>query len=266
MNIQVVQLQQGKDPDEIIRKNPLEWKKAIKGSVPIYDFFIDSAVNKFGSGAAEAKKRVAAAVLPEIAKISDEIVKAHYFQALSSKLGVEEVVLRIAARKYESRQPETVDIKEILDKPLSEKGKVLVEKYLLALIIQSAQFPKDVDEKLIDEPRIKEIFTKIKQFVEKEGRLKVKSFLKTIPTALLPVFDGLVLHEINEDLLGDEEGTLKEMKYCVSRLKELNLRTKLKELALAIRQAESAGNQSRVGSLSEQFRDLSKALNSLEVR
>ncbi|OGY25066.1 MAG: DNA primase [Candidatus Woykebacteria bacterium RBG_16_43_9] len=266
MNIRVVQLHQGKDPDEIIRKDPLAWKKAIKEAVPIYDFFIDSAISKYGTSGAEAKKKVAAATLTDIAKINDEISKAHYLQTLSSKLGVEEAVLRTAMNKYQSKEPTTVDIKEVLEKPLSEKGKILIEKYLLALILQGGQFPQEAEDKILDEAQLRELFAKIKQFINSEGRLKVKVLIKTIPTALLPTFDELLLLDINEEILEDEEKLQREINYCTSRLKELNLRTKLKDLSLAIKQAESIGNQSKVISLSEQFRDLSKVLNSLEMK
>ena len=234
--------------------------------MPIYDFFIDSAISKYGTSGAEAKKKVAAATLTDIAKINDEISKAHYLQTLSSKLGVEEAVLRTAMNKYQSKEPTTVDIKEVLEKPLSEKGKILIEKYLLALILQGGQFPQEAEDKILDEAQLRELFAKIKQFINSEGRLKVKVLIKTIPTALLPTFDELLLLDINEEILEDEEKLQREINYCTSRLKELNLRTKLKDLSLAIKQAESIGNQSKVISLSEQFRDLSKVLNSLEMK
>ena len=266
MSIRVVQLPSGTDPDDLIKKNSLEWKKAIKEAVPIYDFFIIAAITKFGVKSAEAKKKVAAATLPEIGKISDEIVKAHYLQTLSSKLGVEEAVLRLTMRKYGAKDPEAVGVKEVLEEPLSEHGKILVEKYLLALILQGLHFPKEADEKILDNPQLKELFDRIKQFVKKEGRLKIKFLVKTIPQPLVPVFDELLLHEISQEILDEEEKIKAEIDYCVNRLKELNLRTKLKVLSLAIKQAEVSGNQVKVNSLSEKFRDLSSVLNSLETR
>ena len=266
MNIRVVQLPSGKDPDDLIKKNPTDWKESIKEAVPIYDFFINAAITKFGVKSAEAKKKVAASILPEIGKINDDILKAHYLQTLSSKLGVEEIVLRSAMAKYGTKEPSSVEIKEVLEKPLSEKGKILVEKYLLALILQGSYFPKEADEKILDDPELKELLTKIKHFVKNEGRLKIKFLVKTIPEPLMGVFDELFLHEINPGILDEEDKIKAEIDYCVSRLKELNLRTKLKGLSLAIKQAEVGGNQTVVNSLSEEFRDLSSALNSLETR
>jgi len=45
-----------------------------------------------------------------------------------------------------------------------------------------------------------------------------------------------------------------EMTSCMVRLKELLLRKKLKEISLAIKQAEAVGNGDKIRLLSEEFR------------
>jgi len=264
LNIRVVQLEESKDPDDLIRKNPALWKKAVKEAVPIYDYFIDSAIRKYGAAGAENKRKVANEVLMELASLEDEILKAHYLQALAFKLGVEETILRLALEKFQKNKGEKGSIQEILEKPLSEKGAFLIEKYLLALIIQSGEIPTIIDEKIFSDPNNQEIFKFIDQFKKKEGRIKVKALTKTLPDAILPTFDELLLLEIGEDTLEDSQKIEKEMISCAARLKELNLRARLKELSLAIKQAEAIKDNLRVRALSEQFRDLSKTLMSLE--
>ena len=264
MNIRIVQLSSGKDPDDLIRKDPLLWKKAVKSAVPIYDYYIESAIKNYGVEGAEAKRKIAAEVLPQIAAINNDIFKAHYLQLIASRLRVEEDILRDALKKYQAGEKEPAGIKEILDKPLSEKGAALVEKYLLALILQSTRLPGYISEKLFEELKYREIFKILKSFYEKEGKLKIKALGKRVPEALLPEFDDLLLFEVGEEILTEEAAVEKEINYCSLRLKELNLRTKLKDLSLAIKQAESVDNQPRVAVLSTQFRNLSRALLSLE--
>ena len=266
LNIRVVQLSEGKDPDELIQKKPLEWKKAIKEAVPIYDYFINSAVKKYGAEGAESKRKIAGEVLPEIARLRDENVKAHYLQVLENKLGIEEGVLRAALKKYQGEEKGTVNITEILEKPIGERKAGIVERYLLALIIQSSYLPEGLDGKIFDQSQTREIFGKTRELKDKEGRLKVKVLAKNIPEPLLPTFDELLLLEIDEEILADNQRVEKEINYCAKRLKELNLRTKLKELSLAIKQAESVGNEGKIASLSQDFRDLSKTLFRLEEK
>jgi len=264
LNIRVVQLSGSKDPDELIRKDAAVWKKAIKEAVPIYDYFIDSAIRKYGLGGAESERKIAAEVLPQIASLDDEILRAHYLQSLGAKLGIEEATLRSALKKYATNQREPLSLEEILERPLGEKGIELLEKYLLSLFIQSGQLPETAEEKIFGLPQNREIFKTLDGFKKKEGRLKIKTLAKAIPAALLPAFDELLLLEIDEEILADSEKATKETNNCVRRLKQLNLRVKLKELSLSIKQSEATGEKDEVASLSRRFRDLSKTLTSLE--
>ncbi len=266
LNIRVVQIAEGKDPDEMIRKNPLLWKKAIKEAVPIYDYFIASALKKYDIASAEGKRKAALEVLPELAKLKDEILLGHYLQSLASKIGLEEeslreVLLRLV-EKTENREEGA--IKEILEKPLTGNVGMLIEKYLLALVLQTGQWSNEISQELFREVQNKEIFSLLKKAYAEKGQIKVKKITSSLPEALLPVLDELLLTEIDDELLDDKNRSGKEISYCVRRLKELNLRKKLKEVSLAIKQAQAAGNQAKIASLSEEFGKLTKVLTSVE--
>ncbi|MCJ7829471.1 DNA primase, partial [Patescibacteria group bacterium] len=45
--IKVVKAKGGKDPDEIAQKNPQLWLKMVEEAIPVYDYLIDSALNRF---------------------------------------------------------------------------------------------------------------------------------------------------------------------------------------------------------------------------
>jgi DNA primase len=266
MNMKVVQLAENKDPDELIKKSPTMWKKAIKGAIPVYDYFISSAIKRFGASSAEGKRRVAGEILPILAKFTDEILRAHYLQELSLKLGVEEEDLRSSLEKYSSEDERTHDIKEVLDRPLTPKVSNIVEKYLLALIIQSNQLSSSVEKGLFSEDSFQEILKFIKDYRKEEKRWKIEAFAKKLPEALLPTFDELLFFNIDKEVLEFPEKVEKEMNYCAERLKELALRKNLKELSLEIKQAEAVGNNDKIRLLTERFRDMSKTLTSVEVK
>src|SRR4030042_2580158 len=267
LNIKVVQMLSGKDPDEVIKKNPLLWKKAIKEAVPIYDYFIDSAVKRYGTDSPEGKRKIATEILPQIARLDDEILRSHYLQVLGLKLNVEEDDFRTASNKYlnkpqsEGGQPNP---KEILEKPLTIKVADIVEKYLLSLLIQSGFSDYKIESKIFGDSKYREIFGFLKDSKGKKSDSRLKNLAKSLPEALLPFFDELLLLEIDDETLSDSMKLKKEIDYCATRLKELNLRTKLKEISLSIKQAEASKNQEKLNSLSEEFRDLSKSLINLE--
>jgi DNA primase len=77
-----------KDPGDFGGEDPEGWKKAVAGAVPIYDYYIDSAVERYGLEA-EGKNKISKELVPIWAKIDDEIVKSHYVNKLAEVLGVE---------------------------------------------------------------------------------------------------------------------------------------------------------------------------------
>ena len=261
MNIKVVQLSSGKDPDEVIRKNPSDWKKAISGAVPVYDYFISSAIKKFGIDSAEGKRKAASTVLTDLAQLQDDVLKAHYLQVLAGKIGMEESVLRSALAKLNPSQDQSTQIKKILEKPLTKEAVFLVQRYLLALIIQSGQALQSLDPTLFEDETYQEVAKLLKKAAPEKGSLKIKKITKLFPEALLPILDELLLLEIDSELLETPEKVDSEIHYCLERLKQLNLRKRLRQLSLAIKQAESNSDQDKIRRLSEQFRDLSKALS-----
>ena len=93
LNIKIVTLSGAKDPGEYAIENPEGWKKAIKDAIPVYDFYIKSAVDRHGLEAA-GKRKIGQELLPVISQIADEIVKAHYIKLLARTLEVDEADIR----------------------------------------------------------------------------------------------------------------------------------------------------------------------------
>ena len=105
--IKMVRLAGAKDPGELAIQKPEEWKKAVAEAIPIYDFYIESAVARYGVDIS-GKKKIGAELLPIWANISDEIVKAHYIKKLAEVLGVHEDDVRAQLAKVpNSKKQET---------------------------------------------------------------------------------------------------------------------------------------------------------------
>lgn len=265
MNMKVVKLPSGKDPDDTIRKNPNLWRKSIKEAVPIYDYFISSAVSRFGISNGEGKRRVANEVLPLLASINDGVLLSHYLQQLAMKIGVEEFDLREIMKKYQTTYRKKDQIKDLLEKPLTQRSGVVVEKYLLALMVQSGQIEKKISPELFSDRNYQEIFKKAVDYKKTNKKWKVKSFALSLPEALLSSFDEIILLDLDEEIVDFPAKLGEEIKICANRLKELSLRKKLRELSLAIKQAEAVGNSDKIRMLSEEFRDKSKELVGIEA-
>ncbi len=129
----VIVLPHGKDPDELVNENPVEFKRAIKNEVNTYDFLIDSAVNQFGTDNAEAKKKILEKVVPPLSHIENEVIKEHYLKKLATALDTSLTTLE----------------KELVKKPSPQKGKEkdsakkeTVEEHLMACVLQANDMTK----------------------------------------------------------------------------------------------------------------------------
>ncbi len=88
LDINVINLPQGKDPDELIKIDPGLWAKAINDKVYAIDWLIDYYQKIYDIKSSIGKKNFSSNVLPIIQNLDDEIEKDHYFNFLSELLQV----------------------------------------------------------------------------------------------------------------------------------------------------------------------------------
>ena len=265
-SVKVVDLGEGKDPDDTIRKDPNVWKNKIKEAVSVYDFILDSSIKRWGLDA-DGKKKIAREILPVIAKLPDKIAQDHYVQKIAAKLSVSEDAVRSDLKKYSVSNPlETKESSEEDEKsPVKTSKILLLEEYLLALIIQTGVLPKEIDEKFFSQPEAKNLYLVIKKHYDTEGKIKLKKLSETIPENVLKIYDQAILYDVGEEIVDYRDEAQKEIYSCTQRIKELNLRTRLKRLGLEIKQAEVADESKKLKGLTEEFRDLSLQLYHLKT-
>ncbi|MDZ4210018.1 MAG: DNA primase, partial [Candidatus Curtissbacteria bacterium] len=109
--LKIAQVPQGKDPDDLIRQNPKEWKRVVNEAIGVYDFLLDSSFARFKEQGAEGKKKIGQEVIPVLSQINDEIVKDHYIRKLAQKLQVGEDSIHKQMEKTEGGK--TISIKEV---------------------------------------------------------------------------------------------------------------------------------------------------------
>ena len=89
MSIKMVEMVGEKDPDEIARKDPKRWREMVANAVPVYQFFFDKAVNRFGTETAEAIGHIVDNVIPYLAKIENSVVREVWVKKIAERLGVD---------------------------------------------------------------------------------------------------------------------------------------------------------------------------------
>ena len=99
VNLSVVLMPSGKDPDTQIRNNLSEWKKNIASPVPFVQFVIDSIIEKYDINSSSGKGQVVGEIAPLITNMVNPFEQDHYIDLLAGKLTVKREIVESALAK-----------------------------------------------------------------------------------------------------------------------------------------------------------------------
>ncbi len=272
MDIKVVELKKGKDPDEIAQKNPQLWQKLIKEAIPVYDYFINSALKRFNANTSEGKRKVSQEIIPLLSKINNEVVQAHYARLLSEKLKVAEESISEEIERVEAKTLPSYEITPSLEEAVEKKSRrEKLEEYLFTLAFQSGKWEflkKRRIKTLIKTHRLECILEALGEYFKKYKTKESAKLAKMLDPELVDAFDKFYLTDLG-DFIEDEEKLNKEFEKSLNRLEELDLREKLNEISDKIKELEkeekiSSKEQKKLDKLYLKFRDFSAELANFE--
>ena len=99
VNLSVVLMPSGKDPDTQIRNDLSEWKKNIASPVPFVQFVIDSIIEKYDINSSSGKGQVVGEIAPLITNMVNPFEQDHYIDLLAGKLIVKREIVESALAK-----------------------------------------------------------------------------------------------------------------------------------------------------------------------
>lgn len=256
LNIKVVTFSEAKDPDDLIKKNPGLWRKAIEGAVNFYDYIIDSALTKYDRNKPEEAKKIVAEVAKFIAPIENLVVRNHYLKKLATSLGIPtddlETQLGKEVRKLQVGAGVGNRAAESQAKAPGSRSEVL-EEYLLSIFLQSKR-PSDylllISSRLTADdftnPVLGKIYQLLLSLVEDPGsdvslptaEFTIGDFVKVLPAELVETVDRLFLMENKVDF-EEDAAVLAELSRTAWEVRELSLREKLKKIGLEIKKSSS---------------------------
>ncbi len=88
VSLNIIDLKGGKDPDELIKKDPSLWLKAIANYHYAVDWLIETQKKRYDLGSAAGKREFSDATLPLITNLDDAVEQDHYLNQIAEILGV----------------------------------------------------------------------------------------------------------------------------------------------------------------------------------
>jgi len=140
INIKIIEIPSGKDPDECIKKSPEEWKGAVEGAKDIMQYFYDKAFADADLENIENRRKIVADLLPKVAVIGskDKTEQDFWVRKISQKINVSENALREELGKVrpEAEQPSAVAANNFLKSVAVRSREEMLSEMVLAVALK----------------------------------------------------------------------------------------------------------------------------------
>lgn len=131
--ISIISLPEGKDPDQVIRESPDEWRSLVDGAQPLMDYLLEAAAERFDVSRPEGKTQVSQQLLPLIAEMKDGVEREVYLGKLSRLVGLNEKTLAGMTAQLHKTKPGK-ERRYQVDRPFQQTGGL--EEYCLCLLLK----------------------------------------------------------------------------------------------------------------------------------
>lgn len=259
MDMRVVTLASGKDPDDAARDNPGLLKKAIKDAVPVYDYFLSSALSRFDASTAYGKKKISEELVPILAKIDNPVVQNHYVKKLAKTIATSEDAIAESMR----RTQQTAGHRPAPESPvrIATTRPEKLEIYILALLLQgrTVELFDDLEEQGIlaefTHQAVRKIIDHLMTFLADSHVFLIKDFADSLPPELIPTLDEAFLWDI-ADTVRDDEVFTREWHHALVEFRKSFTRRKMYELT---RKADVEKFRPELKTFSDTLRSLEKS-------
>lgn len=189
VNLSIITVPEGKDPDELIKKDPKLWEEAINKSDYALDWLIERYKERFDLSKPQGKKAFSDEIVRVIKDLDDPVEQDHYIKLVAGLSGVNESALRDKFNSAKSNNTKILKKREISSKPLANQDQIKAANKLLAItlmlptmrqyldLLQPEMFSSDdqgaLYEFLVKNPDFDGDFAKAKQLKDLADYVKI---------------------------------------------------------------------------------------------
>ena len=239
LNIQIILIPEGKDPDDCIRSNPKSWETAVKNPISVMDFYFAHAFKQFNKDNLEGKKQILNFILPLIKLYKSEVEQSVYLNRLALELKTDVKLIWNDLKKIQTKTFQSTKTSETAE---PEKKVFSREEFLLGFIFSYPEMYEEVVNNLIDniplDPETEKFYNALKKVYTLKSSIDVSSVKDELieedqeKTDIYTLLIEEVYPDISEELAHKEAGKL------IHEINRKNLYNTQKEYEFKIRSAK----------------------------
>jgi DNA primase len=254
--IKVVTLTSAKDPDELVKKSPGLWEKAVQESVWFLDWQMDAAEKNFAKDPVEQKHYLSEQVIPLLGAIADPLEQDHYVHKLATRFLIsEKTILEQIKKQAAGKKPELNQVNQNIP-----NGSLLLEKEILGGLLVFPEYLSEIKDRLtvedFENTEVRELINSI--LLGNTGFLELKN------SSLAKETQFMVESQLDE-LLGNQTVLMKDLQKAFAILKIGAIKKRQQQLQNEIKNAENSNNKARLDELSKEFAQISGERIKFEV-
>ncbi|MBI3307302.1 MAG: DNA primase [Candidatus Omnitrophica bacterium] len=257
MNVKVVRMPKGYDPDDFLKKESAEaFKKLIQEARDFFDYELEILSSRYDSSQSLGLVKITNEVLETFTKVKNPVLLDRYLKRLAGVLGVEELSLRTEFSKLQKKSTAASRTPGALPKSQPKTDFLFQDEVLLLSLMM-----EDIE---IRDGALRELTESDFKDSKFSGLFKMLSSLHAQNSSLSwsQLLNRLEDEGMKERLIAcislewTPEKKSKAFKDCLSRIKNRQLEKRLEELRRLVAKAEHEKDLAGVDRLASEYRDL----------
>jgi DNA primase len=253
-DIRVTTLPEGMDPDDVVKRDPLEWQRILENAKPVVVHVMETLARGRDVNDPKTKAEIASQVLPLISEVPNAIEREAYRQQLARLIRVEERMLagggglaRPARRRPRSTHLEMEPKPEIA----VQTGNARLEAHCLGILVRRPELLFHVDRALneahliplsrqdFESAEYQAVFTLVKESLAQDQSEPMNYVLNRLSLPLLETVDDLL--ERTEKLDPREARVLEDMMRAVLEIRRRQVTEVINQLRYQMDEAVKTG-------------------------
>lgn len=269
MNIRVIIIPSGKDPDDALRQDRSSFELAVKEAKPMMEYYFNKVTAGLDLSSVETKKEVAKKMLAMIAKLANKIEAAHWLKITAQALETDENALRESLPKETARE---VVMPVKAPKATVKSREEQLSELLLAIIIRFPDFIAYVISKLelawLEKEEIRSFYKSLIIYYNKNNALDYSGFRENLAQdakEAADILDRLILLGEKDFYSYEAKNIQEEIIKIIIELKKFYLQKQIAIAQKAMAEAEKSGEIDKINKILEELKVLTDSQRNNQI-
>lgn len=261
MNIKVIVVPNGKDPDESLRTDKDAFALAVSEAQPVMEYYFTELSRDLNLDEPRDRNQVIEKILPILNLMANKIEASYWLRRFAERLGVAEMELRDKLSSLGAKTPNKTPRQSVEPSAPASRENQLSER-LLAIVIKFPQLldysTSRLDVQWLEPEKLGSFYNNLIIYYNKEANFVYSEFKHSFAddSDEAHLLDRLVLLGDKDFYATEELKVREELIHILSELQNSYLQKRLAKTTRAMAVAEEAGDEEKIAALMEELKYL----------